>query len=543
MKNDSVSEDSVTPFRKKSGFRVAHLWSTGVVLLLFGVVAAIFQSSFQGLFVVLHVLLGVFCILISFFSFRKEKKSYNRSRLYQSLRFSFATSGYLLFIVLLLAGIILLSIRFDYRWDLSEQSVNSLSSYSKQIVENINTPVKIFRFVDDVQLEKLLHLYSYHQPHIRSEYINPQLKPHFLDRYGVRPGEQLLIEYGEGKQKRIGRLYKIDESSISETLWKLKRGTAQKVYLVQGHGEPDPESRAAVGIASFREALEASFLSLETILIGKLWKIPEDTAAVVLVAPKGELMEREQELLVHYVKNGGALVIFADPVGSTNPYAFLKTFGITLEQDVVIDQVQRLFGAPTLGAQPIIQDFEKHPITRELGKNHPVIFSVASSLSLSAKEDPTVSIQPLFQSSITAWGETDLELALRPEDPQAFLGKEDHKGPLTLAAVYQRVLKTNTDEKTDAVQERSLARVVVFGDSSWIRNDTLDLYGHRTLLLNTINWAVHEEGEIFLQGKGLRSTLQPVSNQAARFLLIPMLLLPEFFILLGIWIRIRRSMR
>src|SRR5690606_38140942 len=103
-------------------------------------------------------------------------------------------------------------------------------------------------------------------------------------------------------------------------------------------------------------------------------------AAVLWVSPKQPLLAGEADALAQYVEAGGRLVMFADPRTAQPVRELAPRFGIEIGDDVVIDQVQRLFAGPEFGVQLFVNDYASHAVTEGFTPRHLTILNVASTV-------------------------------------------------------------------------------------------------------------------------------------------------------------------
>ena len=238
---------------------------------------------------------------------------------------------------------------------------------------------------NDDQVKSQLELYKHHnRDKVSIDYLNPQSKPHLIERYGVKPGNLLYLQYGDDDATAaVSRINENSEQAITNAILKLVGGAAKKVYFVQGHAEPDLESQAPGGLKQFALALEDENIKYEGLVLGQQEQVPADAAAVMLVSPKKPLLDEEKDMLIDYVEQGGRLFLFADPRGTGDVKEIAQHFGIEVGNDVIIDLVQRLFAAPVLGTQPVVTEYAAHQITKGLTPNDLSVFNIASSVKTS----------------------------------------------------------------------------------------------------------------------------------------------------------------
>jgi len=200
---------------------------------------------------------------------------------------------------------------------------------------------------------------------------------------------------------------------------------------------------------------------------------------------------------------------------------WVAKYGFDLGDNLIVEPnpIGRLFG---IGPEvPIVQQYEPHPITRDMG-GVSTLFPLTRSVD-KVKTPPTgITVQTLAKTSPQSWGETNREALQRGEavpDPQ------DPKGPLGVAAVA-------TKDK---------ARIVVYGTSNLVSNQFLNLQGNRDFFLNTVSWLAEEEDQISIRPKDARQT--PVflsAQQAQAVFFLPVVVLPALVLVGGIVVVVRR---
>jgi ABC-type uncharacterized transport system involved in gliding motility auxiliary subunit len=184
-----------------------------------------------------------------------------------------------------------------------------------------------------------------------------------------------------------------------------------------------------------------------------------------------------------------------------------------------VNPIGQVFG---IGPEvPIVQQYETHPITRDLA-GITTLFPLTRSVTPAAPPPAGVNVQPLAKTSAQSWGETDRASL---QQGQVKPDTQDPKGPLTVAVVA-------TKDK---------ARIVVYGTSSLAANQFLNLQGNRDFFLNTVSWLAEEEDLISIRPKPARQTPMFLSSQQAQLaFLIPVVILPGLVLAGGIVAVVRR---
>jgi ABC-type uncharacterized transport system involved in gliding motility auxiliary subunit len=291
--------------------------------------------------------------------------------------------------------------------------------------------------------------------------------------------------------------------------------------VIQGHGEAELTSTERPGFSEAKSSMEKANYDVKPLVLARAGKVPDDATVVILAGPRNDLFPPELEALDAYVGRGGKLLAMVNPFQNEGLKKHLVKYGFQLDDDLVVEQnpIGRLFG---IGPEvPIIQQYESHPITRDLG-GVTTLFPLTRSITALKTPPKGVNVQVLARTSPDSWGETnraDLQRGVAKPDPQ------DLKGPLAVAAVA-------TVDK---------ARIVVYGTSNLAANQFLNIQGNRDFFLNTVSWLAEEEDQISVRPKDVKQT--PVfmsANQAQAVNLLPMLVLPGLVLIGGIIAVVRR---
>ena len=515
----------------------------GLVLISFGLLGGLVAGSFSQWLLIAHFVLGAVFLAISLITgaSRGGVAAAGEALRGRRAQFGLIFSVYTIFFIGLLVGINWLAAKKDTRWDLTAEGVHSLAPQSVSVLKSLKKELLLVSLVESPQVKDLLELYRFNQPLVKVSYLNPQAQPQLLEKYQMKSGNVLYLQYGDGAEMQVSRLNDISEDLVTNTLLKLSRGEARKVYYLSGHHEPGLNDQSAQGLAALNQAVSDEHLKLEPLLLAQLAAVPADAAAVIVVAPEQQIAASEINALTNYVEQGGSLLLFADPRGSSQVRDLAAHFGITVGDDVVVDQVNRLFAGPTLGVDPLVREYAAHPITKDFNEQTLTIFSVASSVNPEAGKDGKDGVRytTLAKSGEASWAEKNMTAIFDTDPPTAAFDPGDVRGPIALAVAYEKDLPSNEKDEGKETNTPSFtkhARVVVFGDSDWIRSGRLNQYSHRDFVLNTIGWLSGEEGGVTIRPRAMKSSLQPVPHATVISLLAGSLLVPELVLLFGLFV-------
>ncbi len=522
----------------------------GAVVLLFGIIGGWIMGSYrEHPLLMLHIVLGALCLL----AWVVTSGLHSASRAGQVLSGRTARFGYNVVLYTgVFAGLLVVANVFisgnDKRWDLTEQGVYSLSEKSIKIVQGLKAPLRMVaidapQIADPERTEGILKLYKYHNDKkVSFELLNAQARPVELDRLGMKPGNLLYLEYGEGSSKSVSRINEIDEQAITNAVVKLTRGAAKKLYYVQGHGEPALDSSVEGGMKQFADALADEHLELEGLLLAQTGSIPGDAAAVILADPQRALQQTERDALVQYAQKGGRLILLGNGENrdSDDVRSIAQVFGIEVGLDVVLDEQLRLFAGPQLAVQFVAQSFGAHPVTAGLRQSDPPVFLFSTSVTAPQKGAEKETYSELLKSGPNSWAEKNLKLIFDEAAPTASRDPEDKKGPVSIAIAYEKKLDAPAEGNEEGKAD-SMVRVIVFGDASWLTNGNLMAMGNRDLALNVINWAAGEEGSVAIGPKSFRASIAPIPEATYNRILALSFLGPELILLFGLFVWWRRK--
>ena len=85
-----------------------------------------------------------------------------------------------------------------------------------------------------------------------------------------------------------------------------------------------------------------------------------------------------------------------------------------------------------------------------------------------------------------------------------------------------------------------MARVVVFGDATWVQNGNLTAMGNRDVALNAVNWVLGEEGGVAIGPKSIRVSAAPIPQATFNVILALSFLGPELILIFGLFVWWRR---
>ncbi|MFZ8934897.1 MAG: Gldg family protein [Bacteriovoracaceae bacterium] len=264
--------------------------------------------------------------------------------------------------------------------DLSKNNNNSLTDQTVQILKSLDQPITLKVFSNKQQMvpiKALLEMYRYAKSDTSIEFIDVELRPDLVKKHEVLSAPTLLVQYNERSVKIVPK----SELNITNALLRVSRVKDPVLYFTTGHGEADIYDKSDAGLMSFSKLLQGHLFDVQSKNLATLDTITDKAQAIVIWGAQSDFHDHEIKLLENYLNSGGQLVVALDPNFSKDPVpklrAFLKSQGIIINNDLVIDSIHHYSGSQ--GTIPLIKKFgEDHLIVSQF--KGPIFFPLASSV-------------------------------------------------------------------------------------------------------------------------------------------------------------------
>ncbi|MGB7273461.1 MAG: Gldg family protein [Geitlerinemataceae cyanobacterium] len=353
--------------------------------------------------------------------------------------------------VLLILGLInFLSTRFPLLLDLTENQQLSLAPQSRQVVEQLQEPVKVWLFSRDQRPIDVTLLENYqrlNRSNFKFEYVDVQTQPGTAEKFDVQTVGEVHLESGDKKQlvQNISS-QRLSEVNLTDRLAQLSVGKQPVAYFLQGHQEK-PLEAVRGGMSEAKTALEEKGYKVEVLNLVERSQIPEDASVVAVMGATKKLFDSEVKAIETYLQQGGGVLLSIDPntEPNTDPglQPLLDKWGVETDDRFAIDPERWTQG---LGkAAPVVVDYGDHPITQSFGKNFS-LYPLVRSFDL--KKIDGIEAMPLLFTSDASWAESNLQ-----EGPDwKFDPGSDRKGPLVLGVALSQDVQ-ETSESSSASTE------------------------------------------------------------------------------------------
>ncbi|MEM8829015.1 MAG: Gldg family protein [Cyanobacteria bacterium P01_G01_bin.19] len=373
-----------------------------------------------------------------------------------------------------------LAIKYNQQWDFTEAQLYTLSSHSRAIVSALDKPLKVLIFdrnIDPIS-RRLLENFRQASQQFQYESIDPEQELGLARQYQVRSLGDIYLEYGDKIQKldvrNVTRGQTLTETQLIDSIEKIKRDRATNIYFLQGHGEA-PNQLVERGIAQIINSLENKGNTVADLNLAQRGFIPQDANLIAIVGATRKLLTAEVASLKSYLSAGGNLLILLSPKTDIGIDSLLNNWGVELDNRLIVDASR---ASENMGFGPgvaIVNSYSNHPITASFG-NGISIFPESRPLKLTAKAG--IEQTSLAFTNEKTWAEKDLK-----NSEIVFDINRDLSGPFNVAIALKR-------------EKPQVARMVVFGSSTFATNGWFEQQLNGALLVNSVNWLIEEDQKI-----------------------------------------------
>ena len=528
--------------------RVLITGCAALLVLVWGACYAALVGSAANHLAVGHFVLGALLLIVWMSAalrgwFRSVPSQHlNRTRSRQLVNFTLSTG-----LVLAAALLIVLMGRFEHRWDLTSDSSQSLSPQSIRVLEQLEQPVQLV-YLDipgkplsgSPSPQQLIDLFHYYNPaRVQSRVVDVFAQPNIAESLQMLSGQRLYIKVGTGTGAAESRLTEVSEQSITTALLRLSDPDGRRIYVLQGHDEPSLQDAGPFGLQGLLRALAQDALRVEPLELGDLVSVPDNAAAVLLVAPRRPIDARVAEALQQYVNRGGGLLAATEPGDPGNVAGIASRYGIDIRDAVVFDIAHHAGTGSGAHLNVIAEEFADHPVARGMPSGGAVVFSLATHLSTIGLESRGSRRGWLLRSSRDSWASRNSQEVLRRDSPPLAPVEGDSNGPLILAATWERQITSTRPSGSSG--NTACSRILILGDSDPLRNAWIDLFANRDFALNAVHWLAGQERQITSRSGASRPMAAPLPASTIMTITTCGMLMGELLLLVGLWLWRQRS--
>lgn len=425
----------------------------------------------------------------------------------------------------------------DISYDVTSNQMYTISEQSKKIVKNLDKDVTITMLSAKTKAnstyKKILEQYAKSSDHIKLQYKDLEQYPNYAKKY-LSNGEtatdgSVVIVCGEkGKYVSSDNFVKSSydyttyeqtselnmEPAITEAINYVTSEETPVVYTLTGHGETELDSNVSTQLSN--DNYEVKQLNLLT-----EGSIPSDCATLVIAAPQKDFSKDTIKQLKQYVnKKEGKLYVTLDPlVGRLNNfYSFLESYGMTIEDGVVVEQNQSYYmqGAPTY----LVPEYGTGEIVEPL-ENQKLYTVMPVSGGITTKENDTYTITQLL---------TTKDAYIKKDTTADTLDKtkEDKEGTFAISVLVEK-------EETPSMIVSYCNNFLLEEVNNW------SVDGNMNFFMNGINALNEQENKISIRAKTLTSEYGSYTEFARKVLsTCAIYLVPAAFLVAGIVVVLKR---
>jgi len=420
-----------------------------------------------------------------------------------------------------------ISLYYPLTWDWTRDKRYSLSPQAERVLQTVTEPINVYGFYQRLDpqrkaVEVLLRACGEHSPYLQYEIVDPDRELALVERYGVSSPRSVIVEMGERRKV----LLEPDEGPLINAIYRLATGSEPVIYHLLGHGEHRLDSDDRGGYANIAALLTDQGYRLKPLVLADAPLVPPDADIVIIAAPKLEFGQPELDALDEFIHNGGAVCALLDPGTPLSVEAWCGQYNLDLGDDFIVsaDRRRSQFGVDPRVVVLIDSDsYGEHPLTRGL-PGQATFFPYAQSVGRLHAGVVGVTHEWFLSSGRRSWAEQDIS-SIASGEPK-FTEGEDLPGPIFFGVAVEvdrqaffeagggaggpraepaepiddPVIGTlermhappSTVRNPSIFTQEASSRLVFVGDSDFIANANLNLYGNRDLLLNILGWLARE---------------------------------------------------
>tara|TARA_B100001142_G_scaffold328823_1_gene390015 strand:- start:1028 stop:2626 length:1599 start_codon:yes stop_codon:yes gene_type:complete len=440
----------------------------------------------------------------------------------------------------------LLSIENNQRFDLTANNQFSLAPSTKELLSELDTPVKAIAFypsdisenVDAItrfsKASDMLSEFSKRSNKFTYEIRDPDLEPDLARSYGVNAYESIVVYTDSGELTSIVQPSDVDYSELEQDLYTsmlIATSKGQKtIYFLEGHGEKSILSSSAKGYSTFKEVLNQDNYNTEILK----WDptddnvfVPDDAALLVIPGPTIELPDSHAQTIHKFLqgknpddserRESSRLIFLGEPDTPESFRALMAMWGIILQPGYILDLELGVTDNPNiLRAEPMnlnqirAEDFELLPPDQ-------ATIMVDALRSITSPESGQLGqvYMPGTTALVPVQDELRWPVPLTVTSPLSFLiddpdrtdpippGEEnaDPMGPFFSSAYMLAVGQLGSTPLTAPPDPNQLTHVAIFGDSDFASNTFLSRGSGTNLLLNTVNYVLGDYSLISIRDR------------------------------------------
>lgn len=428
--------------------------------------------------------------------------------------------------------------------DVTSSKLYSITEDTEEMLDALTEDVTVYVLASesgaDETISQMLTHYESRSSHIQVVYKDPVKYPQFAAEYttsSVTSGSLIVVSDKRSKVIDYYDMYETEfdystysssvtaydgEGQLTSAIQYVLSDDMPKVYLISGHDEITLDS-------GFTEVCEKANIETETITLLNYDAVPEDAAAIMLLAPTSDYSEEDADKIKAYMETGGKALVLAGYTTEemTNFNSVLEDYGVSVSNNMICENSTSNYSQSPLY---LIPNRESSTVTSDIDSNRMVFmpYSVAMSLDENNEE---LSVTEYLTTSDSAVAKADINQATTTEYEDG-----DIQGPFCLGA---KIVRTVDDVESE---------LTIFA-SDMIFTDSVDsaVSGTNSMLFSNILGEMIDETDtsvVTIPSKSYNvSSITVTQTDFVVISLITVILVPIGMLIAGIVIWVKRRRR
>lgn len=423
-------------------------------------------------------------------------------------KFMLLSAVAVILLIISVCFIVMSAYKVPWKYDMTNNRIFTLSEKTESILQELDGPIKIGAVYPkgkaEPMVESLLDEYAKASDNIKVEYVDAEREPSKLSNYNLGDvvsvtNGTIIVENGD-RVKLISNdnLFTSDtngnvfygESELTGAIRYVVSEELPVVCFTQGHGE----------ISAGTDLSEAtSYLTLDAYeprsLVMLEEGIPKDTEILAIISPQMDIDQSEKEMMAAFLDKGGKLFLTLDPSLNSDAETFpnlteiTQEYGIDITNNYVVEEDEN-YHLPS-GTSYLIPRYGAHEITQQIGESKKlVVFPLARGLGAVEFDETSVKRDTILMSSDKSWARNNVTIQSETKTDK------DIDGPIALGFA---ATKGNTETQNYS------SRVVVIGDSDFIKDGNFHVQANADLFTNSVNWLLGGRDSDIIAGKVINS--------------------------------------
>lgn len=443
-------------------------------------------------------------------------------------------------VIVIVMVVNMLVTKMNIQFDLSPQSMYTLTGDSKKMVKDLKNDITIYYLVEPGKetdlFKNIVKQYDQASDKIKVVDKDPVLYPNFVSKYvdnTVQENSFLVVNDATKKAKYVDysdmlvqqmnyQTYQnettgIDvEGQLTAAIQYVTSDKQTKMYVVEGHGE----AKAGNNFDTTMKKLNIDVDKLPTVSKDK---VPEDCNILFINAPQSDFSDAETTMIKNYLSAGGKAIITLNYTAMDMPHftSILEGYGVGVVKGIVLEGDDSMHASKYVNY--LLPEIKSHEITNQASnKDTPVFMPDASGLKILDAKKSTLKIDALLTTSDSAFSKVDTSSGTAEK------ADGDISGPFNLGLV-------STDTYNNVT-----STIVVYSSAYTFAEETAT-YANPRLLAGTVGYLSGSKNMLSIPTKSLQNATIKVSQQDAIAVgALVVIVIPAAILFIGLMVTLKR---